>query len=201
MHLRNTTGLRPAGAVLTFVLAYLIIVITPKWSDEMKKSLILVVLTSTAQAALAQQRTDAGQQIQQIPQAPEWQRPAPAVRVDKRTATAPSGEGGVRVQVDALKVSGETLFSEQALIAATNFKPGSAVNLPELRGLAARITRFYNDRGYFLAQAYLPAQDITGRSVTIKVVEGRYGGVAVHNSAGLSGGLAAAPWPDFTAVR
>ena len=156
----------------------------------MKKTLILVALTSTAQAALAQQGTDAGQQIQQIPQAPELQRRAPAIRVDKPHATAPGGEDGASIQVDALKVTGETLFSDQALIAATKFKPGSTVNLPELRGMAARITRFYNDRGYFLAQAYLPAQDITGHSVTIAVVEGRYGGVAVNNTAGLSGGVA-----------
>lgn len=76
------------------------------------------------------------------------------------------------------------------MIAATDFKPGSALNLSQMRNIAAQITRFYNDRGYFLAQAYLPAQDVLDRTVSIAVVEGRYGEIAINNPAALSGGQA-----------
>ena len=153
----------------------------------MKTCLILASLLSSSQVALAQQRPDAGQQIQQIPQPTAIRRRAPDLKIDKPAAAAPGDAGGAEVQVDALRVTGQTLFSEQELIAATDFKPGSALNLSELRNIAAQITRFYNRRGFFLAQAYLPAQDIVGRTVTVAVVEGRYGGIAIKNQAALSG--------------
>ena len=156
----------------------------------MKQSLILAVLLSTSQAALAQQRPDSGQQIHQIPQLPAVERRAPDIRIGRPAAAALADTGGAEVRVAALRVTGQTLFSERQLVAATDFKPGSSLNLSGLRAIAAQITRFYNDRGYFLAQAYLPAQDATGGSVTIAVVEGRYGGVAINNEAVLSGGQA-----------
>lgn len=156
----------------------------------MKRSLILAVLLSTSQVALAQQRPDSGQQIHQIPQLPAVERRAPDIRIGRPAAAALADTGGAEVRVAALRVTGQTLFSERQLVAATDFKPGSSLNLSGLRAIAAQITRFYNDRGYFLAQAYLPAQDATGGSVTIAVVEGRYGGVAINNEAALSGGQA-----------
>lgn len=156
----------------------------------MKRSLVLAALLSTSEVALAQSRPDAGQQIQQIPQPPMMQRQAPDIHIDKPAVAAIADAGGAEVRVDSLKVTGQALFSEQQLIAATDFTPGSALNLSELRSIAAQITRFYNRRGYFLAQAYLPAQDITGRAVTIAVVEGRYGSIAVNNQTALSGGQA-----------
>lgn len=156
----------------------------------MKRTLILAALLSTGQAALAQERPDAGQQIHQIPMPPVMQQQAPDIRIDRPAAAALADAGGAEVRVDALRVTGQTLFSEQRLVAATDFKPGASLNLSGMRAIAAQITRFYNDRGYFLAQAYLPAQDVTGGSVTIAVVEGRYGNIAINNQAGLSGGHA-----------
>jgi POTRA domain, ShlB-type len=42
------------------------------------------------------------------------------------------------------------------------------------RKVAVRVTGLYRDRGYFLARAYLPAQEIEGGIVRIAVLEGRY---------------------------
>ena len=64
------------------------------------------------------------------------------------------------------------------------------MNLFELRAVAARIAAFYKARGYFLAQAYLPAQDVQGGSVTIAVLEGRYGKIDIDNGTNLSGRVA-----------
>lgn len=93
---------------------------------------------------------------------------------------------GAKIRVDVLRVTGATLFNEAELVAATGFTPGRDLTLPELRNTAARITRFYNDRGYILAQAYLPAQDVVGGTVTIAVVEGRYGAINLRNQSGVS---------------
>ncbi|WP_235561791.1 MULTISPECIES: ShlB/FhaC/HecB family hemolysin secretion/activation protein [unclassified Brevundimonas] len=92
--------------------------------------------------------------------------------------------------MNSLRVKGATLFPEDELIAAAGFTPGSDLTLPELRNLAAGITRFYNSRGYVLAQAYLPAQDVLEGAVTIAVIEGRYGAINVRNQSGVSDDVA-----------
>ena len=43
------------------------------------------------------------------------------------------------------------------------------------------ITSFYREHGYFLAQAYLPQQDILHGEVSIAVLEGRIGEIKIDN--------------------
>lgn len=145
-----------------------------------------LLLTASHAAYAQQQRPDAGQQIQQIPQAPILRSQAPDIVIDRTRPAADAGPAGARLQVNALQLTGQTLFSEAELIAATGFTPGGALNLSDLRLLAAEIARYYNSRGYFLAQAYLPAQDIDDGVVTIAVIEGRYGAIELRNQTGLS---------------
>jgi hemolysin activation/secretion protein len=56
--------------------------------------------------------------------------------------------------------------------------------------MAAKITVHYRRNGYFVAQAYLPEQDIKNGVVTIAVIEGRYGQVTLNNQAPVSTALA-----------
>ncbi|WP_411287577.1 POTRA domain-containing protein, partial [Phenylobacterium sp.] len=109
----------------------------------------------------------------------------------ERGAPAPAPtDAGARIVVTSLRVSGATAFTEAELIAAAQFQPGVELDLAGLRSLAARISDFYNRRGYFVAQAYLPAQSIDGGVVTIAVIEGRYGEVALNNETRVSDALA-----------
>jgi hypothetical protein len=64
------------------------------------------------------------------------------------------------------------------------------MTLSGLRAMAARIADYYHKNGYFLAQAYLPAQDIQGGVVTIAVIDGQYGKVTLNNQSRVSDGLA-----------
>ena len=72
----------------------------------------------------------------------------------------------------------------------TGFRPGSELTLSELRGMASRIADYYHRNGYFVAQAYLPVQDIKDGAVTIAVIDGEYGKVTLHNQTNLSDDLA-----------
>jgi hemolysin activation/secretion protein len=76
------------------------------------------------------------------------------------------------------------------LLALTGFKPGSELTISDLRAMASRIADFYHRKGYFLAQAYLPAQDIKDGIVTIAVMDGQYGKVSLNNQTNVSGKLA-----------
>ena len=151
----------------------------------LRSSLFMAALLATGQTAHAQQPPLAGQ-LQQIPPSALPQRPAPDIRIERPEPSADAAAEGARIRVDALRVTGATLFSEAQLVVATSFTPGRDLTLPELRNTAAQITRFYNDHGYVLAQAYLPAQDVVGGTVTIAVVEGRYGAIDLRNQSGVS---------------
>ena len=77
--------------------------------------------------------------------------------MEQRASPPNSAILGEKLLVNSLHVTGATKFSEAELIAATDFRPGSELDLAGLRLLASRITDYYNSRGYFVAQAYLPA--------------------------------------------
>lgn len=155
----------------------------------LRSSLVLAALLASGQNAYAQQ-PPVGGQLQQIPPAAVPRQRGPDIRIERSEPSVDAAAEGARIRVDALRVTGATLFTEAELVAATDFAPGRDLTLPELRNAAAQITRFYNDHGYVLAQAYLPAQDVVAGTVTIAVLEGRYGAIDLRNQAGVPDALA-----------
>ncbi len=149
----------------------------------MNKSSYLALALLAPAAAHAQQVPSAGTQLQQLPQPPVVQKPAPELDIAPRPAPVAAPEAGPSVRVDTLHITGRTAYGEAELLRASGFVPGGDFTLSQLRALAVRISDYYHRRGYILAQAYLPAQDVQGGVVTIDVIEGRYGAVAVHNKA------------------
>ena len=155
-----------------------------------KIKLVTVALLALSQSAFAQIPPSAGGQMQQIPPAPVLQKAVPQIRIERGGAPAATAADSVKVVVNSLRVTGQALYSEAELIALTGFKPGNELTLTELRAMAAKIAGHYHRNGYFVAQAYLPAQDIKDGAVTIEVIEGRYGSVTLRNQTNLSDGLA-----------
>ena len=147
----------------------------------LKWSLGTVVLIMASQNALAQQPIGAGGQIQQIPPAPVQQNSIPALPIPQQQAAPVPVAAGTKFAVNSLQVTGETRFSAAKLVAVSGFQPGQQFTLYDLQVMAAKITNYYNQRGYFVARAYLPPQDITNGVVTIAVIEGRYGQVSLRN--------------------
>lgn len=155
-----------------------------------KIRLFTVAVLALSQSAFAQTPAGAGGQIQQIPPVPVPQRAVPQIRIEQGGAPASTAADSVKIPVNTLHVTGQALYSEAELVAVTGFRPGGELTLAELRGMAAKIADHYRRNGYFVAQAYLPAQDIKDRSVTIAVIEGRYGNVTLRNQSKLSNSLA-----------
>lgn len=156
----------------------------------LKSSMIAVVLFAGADGAFAQQAPDAGQQIQQIPQPPVIERPASDMQFGTPNAADEIAVAGPKVRVSSIELTGATLFSAEELISAAGFMPGSELDLSNLRAFASRISRYYNDRGYFLARAYVPAQNIEGGKINIAVVEGQYGSIDLRNQSRLKDSVA-----------
>ena len=97
------------------------------------------------------------------------------------------------IPVQGFRFTGHSAFDEETLAAVTADFAGRELSLAELEQAAERITRFYRDRGYLVAQATIPAQEIGEDGIVeIAVQEGRYGRVAVKNESGLREGVAEA---------
>lgn len=139
-----------------------------------------------SQVAHAQQPPSAGSQLQQIPPAPTTQEMAPAIRIESGPTPATAASDAVKIVVNRLQVTGASVYPEAELLSLTGFKPGSELNLADLRAMAQKITDRYRSQGYFVAQAYLPAQEIKEGVVTIAVIEGQYGKIDVRNQSALS---------------
>lgn len=112
--------------------------------------------------------------LRQIPPAPAPQQEAPRLRVEQSAepvAAAPASSASIEVR--RLRVTGAVAYPEAALLALTGFQPGSQLTVAELNAMALTIEQEYRRNGYFVAQAYLPAQDIREGVVTIAVLEGQ----------------------------
>ncbi len=156
-----------------------------------KIGLFAVALLALSQSAFsAEPPPTGGSQIQQIPPSPIPQRAAPEIRIEQGGAPAIPASDDVKIPVKSLRVTGQALYSEAELVAITGFRPGSELTLTELRGMASKIADYYHRNGYFVAQAYLPVQDIKDGAVTIAVLEGRYGNITLRNRTNLSDSLA-----------
>jgi hemolysin activation/secretion protein len=159
----------------------------------LKKSLWPLALLALSPAALAQQPPGAGGQLLQIPPTPILPRAAPEFRIEQRAAPVEAPVDQVRIVVRTLRVTGASIFPEAELVALTGFRPGSELALSDLQAMALRITDHYRHHGYFVAQAFVPAQEIKDNAVSIAVSEGRYGAVTLRNATKLSDRVASGP--------
>jgi len=152
--------------------------------------LIPFALLVLSPAVFAQVPLGAGGQMQQIPPSPVTPAAQPAIEIRPGSQPVDTTAGAEKILVNRLVLTGSTLYPEDTLLALTRFVPGSLLRLADLQGMAAKITSFYRQNGYFVAQAYLPAQDINQGVVTLAIIEGRYGQVTLNNQSRVSDALA-----------
>lgn len=149
--------------------------------------MMLLMLSNGVNAA---QSPSAGNQILQIPPPSIPPKTAPELNLEQNATPANSKPDQATISVNGLKISGAHAYSETDLISRTGFKPGSELSLADLRGMTLKIVDYYHHNGYFVAQAYLPVQDIKDGIVNIVVIEGHYGSITLRNQTNLSDHLA-----------
>lgn len=136
-------------------------------------------------SCLANAAPDAGQALRDV-ESRRLNLPAP-VELDAEHPSPEDGvsraaeEGGPTVLVKRFQLSGNRQFDDRRLLALLHDLPGQELNLSQLHA-AARIGDFYQEKGYVLARAFLPAQEIQDGTVRIEVLEGRYGRIELHNT-------------------
>ncbi|AHL77233.1 membrane protein [Stutzerimonas stutzeri] len=143
------------------------------------------LLLPAAHAAIAPDAGQVQQGLDQSPlQLPERQRlelNLPDAPVD------PAADAGQRLLINGFTFDGNQALTSTELLELLVDLPGRELTIGQLQGAANRITSAYRERGYPLARAYLPAQEIDGGMLRITVLEGRYGRVQINDQAGLRG--------------
>ena len=168
----------------------------------MGKPFVAAALALASTVALAQVRPDAGQVLEQtreplrlpppreadvLPRPPE---PKPALPVQPQ----------LRVTVKRFAFTGHTVYSEAFLQPIVEEYLGRPLSFDDLIEAATAVRAYYRERGYFLAQAYLPEQTIRDGVVEIGIIEGRIGEIeivrrpATRLREGLLAGIIGAHW-------
>jgi hemolysin activation/secretion protein len=147
-------------------------------------ALCALSVSSWAQSAAA---PDAGQVLrglQQSPAAPAPQAP-PVLETQNQPTKAQAGESSMLVQ--SISISGNQELPTSALQPLLSDLIGTQQTLSQLNAAAGRITAYYRSRGFAVARAYLPAQEISNGAVSVSVIEGRIDSYRVNNQSRLSG--------------
>jgi len=91
---------------------------------------------------------------------------------------APRGEGA-RVKVTEFRLSGHTVFKTAELLKVVAPAIGKELTVRELAEVADKIAEYYAGKGYILAQAYLPPQQIRGGVIEVAILEGNIGKINI----------------------
>jgi hemolysin activation/secretion protein len=143
--------------------------------------------------ALAQTVPDAGSTLRQLepPTLTLPRKPPPGVEFEAPARPVLAPAPALRFTLKAFRITGATAFPESELLQLIQDYVGREVGIAELGEAVSRITRFYTQRGYPLATAYLPAQDIKEGVVELVVLEGRFGRVQLLNRSRVRDGVIA----------
>lgn len=104
----------------------------------------------------------------------------------------PENADQITLTLQSVTVKGAELYGADDLAHLWAEQLGQNIALSDVYAIADRVTKFYQDKGYILARAYIPAQEIDSGNVTIAVAEGKIGDVRFEGPFKLVGPLARA---------
>jgi hemolysin activation/secretion protein len=112
------------------------------------------------------------------PQAPRKAPEPVIIQSEEKPLALPAGQ---TLTINAFRFEGADFIPEAELQAALASFKGQALSMIDIEAAAGRITALYRERGYLVARAYVPKQDASGGTLTIRVLVGHYGKVSIKN--------------------
>jgi hemolysin activation/secretion protein len=147
----------------------------------MKKYILLSAITVTLTYSTNIPSAANILQSVQAPKLPKEQKSLPVI--NKHVSTSRSEpKNSVRILIKKFDIKGNTAFSVKTLQNLIKKYEDKKSTLQELKQAVKVITNYYHTHGYFVAHAYMPAQNIDNYTLTIRVVEGKYESLNLHNS-------------------
>lgn len=152
--------------------------------------LLAVVVSSSVEAGPP--LPDAGQITRELQQEQKNQleqkqleSPQP-IGAEAEVSTTAQMPDDAMIALTQIRVTGAKKFTARTLQALVLDLVVGQHSLSQLEAGAARITAYYRKRGYFLANAYIPEQDIQNGVLNIVVLEGSLDQVKLKNTARVS---------------
>lgn len=149
-------------------------------------SLAMAIAMMLASYAQAQTVPNIGDVLQQVkPAEPMQTQPkvdipkVGGIEIEPPMKALPQGP---QIHVNAFDIIGNREIEKDELLAIINNDANKKLSLADLELIAQKITKYYRIKGYFVARAYIPAQEIDKNTVKIRVVEGNYGQFHLKNS-------------------
>lgn len=92
------------------------------------------------------------------------------------------------ILIKSFEISGNTKMSTAKIMQSIKEFENKELTFKQLQEVTQIITKLYRDKNYFVARAYLPAQNIENNNnkLQIKIIEGKYGKIKVDNKSLLS---------------
>jgi len=152
-------------------------------------TVLVISLSAPGFAAPAIDLPDAGQALRNTQISERTLSPAekPQLTVEEQVPRLPSEvDNGRKIRVDSIRITGQEIFVSAELAGLYQDKLHQDLTLAELNQVTAKITQYFKDHGYLVAQAYLPAQEIDKGSVEIAVLVGQYGEIILKNKSSVS---------------
>lgn len=117
-----------------------------------------------------------------LPEAPPPIKP-PALEVpDQPPAQPGKSTAGLKIIVTAIRLVGNTAFTNQELAEVTSKYINRELTMEDLEGLRLDLTLFYVDRGYVTSGAIIPDQASTEPVITVQIVEGKLAEINVEGN-------------------
>ena len=108
---------------------------------------------------------------EQIPESPGIA--VPQKPQQKSSAQEKGNNDQKRIELDQIKFEGHSVFSTEALNGLARPYLHKRVSVDELEELRRLVTHYYIDKGYITSGATFPTNPIQGKTLRIKIVEGR----------------------------
>lgn len=150
----------------------------------MKKLITLSLITTSA--LLAQPTITDIERTIVVPKQVEAKKPA-LVEVKGKDKYAPlmsDDKSGKTIEVKDFKIEGNTQIKEDELKKLLSEYAGKNLTFSQLQEATSVLTKYYRQKGYFVARAYIPKQDlkISEGVVKLAIIEGNYGKFQLTNN-------------------
>ena len=141
----------------------------------MKLSKLGVVTLSLTFASIASAAPDAGELLKQQQDIDRLKSLPQSVPVPKKEEAArKKSESAVTIKVNSFRFEGNLgKFSAEQLANEVKDLVGQELTFDDIQLAADKITSFYQEKGYFLAKAIIPKQEVKDGIVLIQVNEGK----------------------------
>lgn len=152
----------------------------PHPSAQMLALIIGISVSGIPITAFAVTPPDSGQVLDEMRQPSQPTVQTTPLRIDTQTLEPTANPGGPTVSIEAVKFTGNSLFSDEELLVAIKDELSAEHDLAGLQSLAQKITLYYQEHDYPFSLAYLPPQTLSSGKLEIAIVEGVYGEIRFH---------------------